>query len=121
MTRTNLRSLGTVLTACVVGFAVTLVGCASLGPVTPVAVSGIEAVTGTWKGIVYPTSESDPDYVTLTIREDGSYDVVSGRHPIWESSRGKGKIVISEGQMVMEGDRGRGIARLLRDALATSR
>ncbi len=44
MTRTGLRSLGTVLTAFVVGFAATLVGCASVGPVTPVAVSDIKAV-----------------------------------------------------------------------------
>jgi len=96
VTRTGLRSLGTVLTAFVVGFAATLVGCASVGPVTPVEVSDIKAVTGTWKGIVYSKSEFEPDYLTLTIREDGSYDVVSAQKPIG-ASRGRGKIVISGG------------------------
>jgi hypothetical protein len=68
MTRTGLRSLGTALTAFVVGLAATTVGCASVGPVTPVAASDIKAVTGTWKGVVYTKSEFEPDYVTLTIR-----------------------------------------------------
>ena len=113
MTRTGLRSLGTVLTAFVVGFAGTLVGCAGVGPVTPVAVSDIKAVTGTWKGIVYSKSEFEPDYLTLTIREDGSYDLVS-RQAIGES-RGRGKIVLSGGRLIMEGERGRGVGTLMRN------
>jgi len=96
VTRTGLRSLGTILTAFVVGFAATLVGCASVGPVTPVEVSDIKAVTGTWKGIVNSKSEFEPDYLTLRIRDDGSYDVVSAQKPIG-ASRGRGKIVISGG------------------------
>ncbi len=114
MTRTGPGSLGTVLTAFVVGFAATLVGCASLGPVTPVAVSDIKAVAGTWKGVVYRRSVFEPDYVTLTIREDGSYDVVSAQEPIGVS-RGKGKIVISEGRLIIEGENGRGVGTVLRD------
>jgi hypothetical protein len=114
MTRTGLRLLGTVLIAFVVGLAVSMVGCASVGPVTPVAVSDIKAVTGTWKGIVYTKSEFEQDYVTLTIREDGSYDVVSAQEPIGVS-RGRGKIVINEGRLIIEGEKGRGVGRLLRD------
>ena len=113
MTRTGLRSLGTALTAFVVGLAATLVGCASAGPATPVAVSDIKAVTGTWKGVVYTKSEFEPDHVTLRIREDGSYDVVSAQ--TIGASRGKGKIVISEGRLIIEGEKGRGVGRLLRD------
>src|SRR4030095_3234621 len=78
------------------------------------SVSDIKTVTGTWKGLVYLTSQSTPDYVTLTIREDGSYDVVSAQQPIG-TSRGRGKIVISEGGLIFEGERGRGVGRLLRN------
>jgi len=114
MTRTGLRSLGSALTAAVVGFTATLVGCASFGPVTPVAVSDIKAVTGTWKGVVYRKTEFEPEYVTLTIREDGSYDVMSAQKPIG-TSRGRGKIVINEGRLIIEGEKGRGVGTLLRD------
>jgi len=114
MTRTGLLSLETVLTVFVVGFAATLIGCASLGPVTPVAVSDIKAVTGTWQGVMYRKSEFEREQMTLTIREDGSYDVVSAQEPIGVS-RGRGKIVISEGRLVFEGQTGRGVGRVLRD------
>ena len=114
MTRTGLGSLGTVLTAFVVGCVSTLVGCASLGPLTPVAVSDIKAVAGTWKGVVYRRSVFEPDNVTLMIREDGSYDVVSAQEPIGVS-HGKGKIVIDEGRLIFEGVNGRGVGTVLRD------
>jgi len=107
VTRTGLGSLATVLTAFVVG-------CASLGPITPVAVSDIKAVAGTWKGVVYRRSVFEPDNVTLMIREDGSYDVVSAQEPIGVS-RGKGKIVIDEGRLIFEGVNGRGVGTVLRD------
>jgi hypothetical protein len=75
----------------------------------------MKSVAGTWKGIVYERSEVEPNYVVLTIREDGSYDVVSDR-PVGAigASRGKGKIVISEGRLLFEGERGRGVGTLLR-------
>ena len=114
MARTGLGSLGTVLTAFLVGFVATLVGCASLGPVTPIAVSDIKTVAGTWKGVVYRRSVFEPDNVTLMIREDGSYDVVSAQEPIGVS-RGKGKIVIDEGRLIFEGENGRGVGTVLRD------
>lgn len=111
MTLSAARSLWTVLTGTVViGFAASLVGCASAGPLTSVAVSDVKSVAGTWKGVVYQ-SGSEPDYVTLTIREDGSYDVVS-RQTIG-ASRGKGQIVISEGRLILQGEKGRGVGTLL--------
>jgi hypothetical protein len=113
MTSNRARSLWTALTTTViVGFAASLIGCASAGPVTQVAVSDVKSVAGTWKGIVYG-SGSEPEQVVLTIREDGSYDVVSAQ--TIGASRGKGKIVISEGRLLMEGERGRGVGTLLRN------
>jgi len=114
-TRTALRSLGTVRTVLIVGLTTTLVGCISAGPVRPVAVSDIKTVAGTWKGVVYPRSEPGPASITLTIREDGSYDVVSTQQPIG-TSRGKGKIIIANGRLIMQGERGRGVGTVLRDS-----
>ena len=97
----------------IVGFSVSLVGCANLGPVTPVAVSDVKLVSGTWKGIVYLRG-SERDEVTLTIRDDGSYDVVSKKD--LGASHGKGHIIISGGRLVFEGERGlRGIGAVLRN------
>ena len=94
MTSSGTRSLWAALVAAVVvGFTASLLGCASLGPVTPVAVSDVRSVAGTWQGVVYK-SNSQPDYVDLTIREDGSYEVVS-RHTIGRSN-GRGRIVVSD-------------------------
>jgi len=110
MTPNSARSLWTIFTTIVVvGFAALLVGCASAG-LRPVAVSDVKSVAGTWKGVVY-LSGSEPDEVTLTIWEDGSYDVVS-RLPIGVS-RGRGQITISEGRLIMRGERGHGVGRLL--------
>ena len=109
----DLRSLAIVLTALLVGFAATLAGCVTAAG--PVAVSDIKTVTGTWNGIVYPNSELDPYRVTLTIRDDGTYDVVAAAQKTIGTSRGKGTIVIRDGRLIMEGERGRGVARLLKD------
>jgi hypothetical protein len=98
--------------AVIVGLSVSLVGCASIGPVTPVAVSDIKSVSGTWEGTVYLTG-SERDDVTLTIRDDGSYDVVSKRG--LGVSSGKGHIVVSDGRLVIEGERGRGVGTVLRN------
>ena len=107
------RCLRTVLiTTAVVGFAAALVGCATAGPISPVAVSDMKSVAGTWKGVVYGPG-SEPESIELTIREDGSYDVVS--HQPYGESRGKGKVEISEGRLIMHGEKGRGVATVLSD------
>jgi hypothetical protein len=96
----------------IVGLWVSLVGCASIGPVTPVAVSDVKSVSGTWEGIVYlPGSERND--VTVTIRDDGSYDAVSKTR--LGTSRGGGHIVISDGRLIIEGQRGRGVGTVLRN------
>ena len=97
----------------IVGLWVSLVGCASIGPVTPVAVPDVKSVSGTWEGIVYlPGSERND--VTVTIRDDGSYDTVSKTR--LGTSRGGGHIVISDGRLIIEGQRGRGMGTVLRNS-----
>ena len=110
MTPRVTRSLWTAFTTTAVGFTALLVGCATFGPLTPVHVSEVKSVAGTWKGVVYE-SGSEPDYITLTIQEDGSYEVVS-RQTIG-ASRGKGQIVIREGRLILQGQKGRGVGTLL--------
>ena len=110
---TGLRSLATVLTSLLVGLTATLAGCATAGG--PVEVSDIKMVTGTWEGIVYPSSELDPYRVTLTIRDDGTYDVVSVPRQVPGTSRSKGTIEIRDGRLFMTGERGRGVGRVLKN------
>ena len=113
MTPRGARSLWTVLAATIiVGFAASLSACASAGPLAPVVVSDVKSVAGTWKGTVYQ-SGSDPEQVVLTIREDGSYDIVAAQKV--STSRGKGKIVISDGRLRFEGEKGRGVGTLLKN------
>jgi hypothetical protein len=112
MTLSGARSPWMVLTVAVVVAAV-LVGCASTGPLTPVAVTDIKSVAGKWKGVVYrPGIEGD--YIELTIREDGSYDFLS-RQTVG-SSTGRGKMVVSDGRLVIQGEKGRGVATVLKNA-----
>ena len=113
MTQRGPRSSWSVLTAVVVGFVTSLVGCATIGRVTQVTVTNVESVTGTWKGIV-DRSGFEPDYVTMTIQEDGSFDVISAQRD--GTSRARGKIAVSGGHLLLEGaDGGRGVATLLRN------
>ena len=96
-----------------VGLWVSLAGCASLGPVTSVAVSDVHFVTGAWKGIVYLPGSERID-VTVTIRDDGSYDAVSVKQ--LGVSRGKGHILLRDGRLIIEGENGRGTGTLLRNS-----
>jgi hypothetical protein len=113
MTRSALRSFATVLTATVVvASAASLLGCASYGPATRVAVSDVKSVTGTWKGTVY-RSGFEPESVALAIHDDGSYDVVLAGSI--GTSRGRGKILVSGGRLLVEGEKGRGAGTLLRN------
>jgi hypothetical protein len=114
MTPTGPRLICRILAVTViVGLCASLAGCASLGPVTSVAVSDVKSVSGTWKGIVYlPGSERND--VTVTIRDDGSYDAVSVK-PLGVS-RGSGNILIRDGRLIIEGKRGRGTGTVLRNS-----
>jgi hypothetical protein len=112
MTRNAVRSLAAVLTTTVVvASTASLLGCATYGPATRVAVPDVKSMTGMWKGIVY-RSGFEPESVELAIHDDGSYDVVlagpSG------TSRGSGKIVVSDERLLVEGRKGRGAGTLVR-------
>jgi hypothetical protein len=112
MTRGALRSFTAVLAATVVIVsAASLLGCASYGPATRVPMPDVQSLTGTWKGIVY-RSGFEPESVELVIHDDGSYDaVLAGASG---TSRGRGKIVVSDGRLLVEGEKGRGAGTLLR-------
>lgn len=114
MTPTSPRQVRRIIAiAVIVGLWVSLAGCARLGPVTAVAVPDIKSVSGTWRGIVYlPGSERND--ITVTIRDDGSYDAVSVKNI--GVSRGKGHIVIRDGSLIIEGQRGRGTGSVLRNS-----
>src|SRR5262249_27869144 len=114
MTARGAQILWAVLTAtALVGFAALLVGCANLGPVTPVAVYDLGSVTGTWKAVVNgPGSEPESDYAA--IREECSKDVVP-RQQIGES-RVNGKIVLRDGRLLLEGPKGHGVGTVVTNA-----
>jgi hypothetical protein len=118
MTPRGPRRLGRVLSVILVGFAASLLGCASLGPVTQVTVPDVKSVTGTWKGLIYRSGIS-PDYATLTIHDDGTYEVVLAE-PVGTSqpigiTRGHGKIAIKDGRLLFEGVNGHGVGTLLKN------
>ena len=118
MTPRGPRRLGRVLSMILVGFAASLLGCASLGPVTQVTVPDVKSVTGTWKGLIYRSGIS-PDYATLTIHDDGTYEVVLAE-PVGTSqpigiTRGHGKIAIKDGRLLFEGVNGHGVGMLLKN------
>jgi len=96
----------------VVGFALSLMGCAHFGGLTPVKVSDVKAVAGTWKGVVYGSS-SGPESIVLTIADDGSFDFVWSLQPVGES-RGKGTMTIRDGRLFFESQKGgRGLGTVL--------
>ena len=78
---------------------------------TPVVISDVKSVAGTWKGVIYQSSYQ-PDYIVLTIQEDGSYQFTS--REALGPSRGKGTMVISGGRLIIQGEKGRGVATVLR-------
>lgn len=119
MTPRGPQGLGIVVSVILVGIAASLLGCASLGPVTPVTVPDVKSVTGNWKGIVYRSGFPGGDTFTLTIHDDGTYEVVSaaqgGSAPPIGISRGHGTITIKDGRLLFEGVKGRGVGTLLRN------
>jgi hypothetical protein len=93
-----------------------VLGCAPVEPLppppsTPVSVSTLKSVAGTWAGVLYtePPSEQD-DWATLTIYEDGSYDFVSVR--TIGILHAKGTLKLSGGKLRTETERGSGVVTL---------
>jgi len=69
--------------------AASLVGCVSIGPVSPVEVSDVKSLAGTWKGVVYGYGGAARTDVDMTIQEDGSYKwrLANGSAPLMEKAR----------------------------------
>jgi hypothetical protein len=112
MTPSAAPSLRAIITRiAIAAFAVVLVGCASVAPATPVPVTDLKSVAGTWKGVA-AWRGAEAESIELTIREDGTYDVVSRQST--SVSRGKGKVEVSDGRLILEGERGRGVGTVLR-------
>lgn len=59
-------------------------------------------------------SGSAPENLVLTIQEDGSYHIEAGQ--AFGPTGGKGTIVISEGRLMFQGERGRGVRTVARSA-----
>ena len=110
MTLNSARSRSIVPGFTVVALAALLVGCASMGPYKPIEVSDVKSLAGTWKGVIY-WSGNERDELEMTIREDGSYHFVA--HEPVGSSEGNGKITISEGRLIIQGEKGQGVAELM--------
>lgn len=86
------------------------IGCAPVEPlppppVTPVSISAFERVAGKWAGILKATPRfKGDDWVTLTIRNDGSCDFVSVR--TIGIFQGQGTCTLIDGKLKSETGRG---------------
>jgi len=101
-----------VLVGGVTGF----IGCAPIEsppppPSTPVSMSTFKSAAGKWAGILKATPRLKvDDWVTLTVRDDGSYDFVSAR--TIGIFRGQGAFTLIDGTLRTETERGWGMATL---------
>ena len=92
------------------------IGCAPVEPLppppsTPVSVSAFKSAAGKWAGILKATPRlKRDDWVTLTIRDDGSYDFVSVR--TIGIFQGQGTFTLIDGKLKGETERGSTIATL---------
>ena len=96
----------------VVGIVASLAGCASTGSSTPIPVSDVKSLSGKWAGVAEGPGSAQQDYVEMTIREDGSYDITTSR--TMGRVRGNGQITLRDGQLVLQGANGTGVGSLAR-------
>jgi hypothetical protein len=102
-----------------VGGGTGIIGCAPVEPLppapsTPVSVSAFKSAAGKWAGILKATPRlKRDDWVTLTIRDDGSYDFVSVR--TIGIFQGQGSFTLIDGKLKAETERGSTIATLYED------
>jgi hypothetical protein len=100
-------------TACVLiaGIVASLAGCASTGSSTVIPVTDVKSLAGKWAGIADGSGSGQQDYVEMTIREDGTYDVTTSR--TIGRYRGTGKIALRDGQLALQGSEAAGVASLM--------
>jgi hypothetical protein len=87
-----------------------LLGCAGpesrqLASSHPVAVSDFKQVAGKWERLLTPVPRKREDWVELRIKEDGAYHFSSFR--MMGEFFGSGTLVLADGKLTTEGDRGR--------------
>ena len=88
-----------------------LVACTSApppAPATPVAITDFRMVAGKWVGTVVGLAgprNDEGDWLELTIGEDGTYDF--GIYRTIGVFGGKGKLMLQDGKLTGEGERGR--------------
>jgi hypothetical protein len=99
-----------------VGGGTGFIGCAPIEPLppppsTPVSVSAFKNAAGKWAGILKSTPKvRGDDWVTLMIRDDGSYDFMSVR--TIGIFQGQGTCTLIDGKLKAESERGWAIATL---------
>jgi hypothetical protein len=92
------------------------IGCAPVEPLppppsTPVSVSAFRSAAGKWAGILKSTPRiQGDDWVTLTIRDDGSYAFVSVR--TIGIFQGQGTCTLIDGKLRAETERGWAVSTL---------
>lgn len=92
------------------------IGCTPVEPLapppsTPASVSTFKSVVGKWAGILKTTPRlRRDDWVTFTIRDDGSYDFVSVR--TIGIFRGQGTFTLIDGKLKAETEQGWTVATL---------
>ena len=83
-----------------------LAGCAqstSQMPSVQVPISSVSAVAGKWAGTVRRDPSTEDDWVDLTIKDDGTYELKSFR--TFGTLLGSGKLTLSNGTMTSETQR----------------
>ncbi len=88
--------------------AASLAGCAgstSQVPRVQVPVSSASAVAGKWAGTVRRDPSTEDDWVDLTIRDDGTYEIKSFR--TIGAVLGGGRLTVSGGKLTSETERAR--------------
>ncbi len=98
------------LSTCVLIFivAASLMGCAGAVSKTPsiqVPISSVSAVTGKWSGTVRRDPSTEDDWVDLTIKDDGTYEIKSFR--TIGALLGGGRLAVSDGKLTSETERAR--------------
>src|SRR5215470_14643614 len=103
--------LSLVLMLAIVG--ASLAGCAgstSQMPSVKVPIASVSAVAGTWAGTARRDPSTEDDWIEMTIKDDGTYEIKSFR--TIGTLLGGGKLTLSNGSMTSETQRASAIFTL---------
>ena len=94
-----------------IGIVASLAGCASGGSSAAVPVTDVKSLAGKWGGVAQGPGSSQQDYVEMSIREDGTYDVTTSR--TIGRYAGNGRVTLRDGQLTFEGANSTGVGSLM--------